>query len=170
MIVGLFGASTTGKTSIAQRVAVQTGCSLRCCGEIVKARAGVLGTRLSGLSAEEHQQIDDDTRKWASANDPCLVEGRYLNWVLAPIGKQITLVRLVATPEDRRARRTKRDPGPLTLTEDDLDLADSAFCTRMYSAGHQLSPWLVLNSSELSVEECVQRVITLMRGIEPPLG
>jgi cytidylate kinase len=170
MIIGLFGASTTGKTSIAKRVMVETSCALRCCGEVVKSRAAVLGTRLSELAAEEHQRIDDDTRKWAIANIPCLVEGRYLDRVLAPIGKHVLLVRLVATSADRRTRRLKRDVRPLTLTEDDLDLADSTFCTRMYSPGDQLVPKLVLNSSELSVEECVQRVITVMQRTETPLG
>src|SRR5258705_4185606 len=123
MIIGLFGLSSTGKTSIARRVMIETNCALRSCGEIVKSRAEFVGVHPNELSDEEHRQIDEDTRKWAIASDPCLVEGRYLDRVLAPIGPRVTLVRLVTTYADRRARRMQRDSRLLTLTEDELDLA-----------------------------------------------
>ena len=170
MIVGLYGSSSTGIATIARRVMHETNCALRSCGEIVKSRAGLLGAHPNELSEEVHRQIDDETRKWAVASDPCVVEGRYLDWVLAPIGSQVSLVRLEATQADRRMRWMARAPRPLTLTEDELDLADSAFCRQMYSSGEQLAPQLILNSSELSVEECVQRIIVLMRKTETPLG
>jgi cytidylate kinase len=171
MIISLCGASSTGKTTIARRLANEAGYPLRSCGEIVKSKATLLGVRLDELSDELHQEIDNETRSWAVANDPCLVEGRYLDQVFVPIGPQVTLVRLVATHADRRARLMARSfRPPLTITEDELDFADSAFCARMYNSAEKLTPQLILNSSELSVEECVNRIRVLMRKAETPLG
>jgi len=168
MIVALFGPSCTGKTTIAQRVMSELGLPLRSCGEAVKLKAGVLGLPLTELSDDEHRRIDDETRRWALANSPCLVEGRYLDRVLSPIASRVTLVRLDARNADREARRTPPDRVPLTITEEDLQ--DSLFGARMYNSMNQLAPQLILDSSELTVGVCVQRVIALIAALRKAPG
>jgi cytidylate kinase len=170
MIVALYGPSSTGKTTIARGVRSETNISLRSCGEIVKSRADLLGMPVSDLPDDEHRSIDHETRAWAAANKPCLVEGRYLDYVLGPLGAQVTLIRLDATALERKTRRVISRDRPLTIPGDDPDLLDSIFCTRMYAAGKQLAPQLILNSSEMSVEACVQRVVTLIQKACMPRG
>jgi hypothetical protein len=138
--------------------------STRFCGEAVKIKAKLLNVSIDSLPDAEHLAVDEETRRWARANDPGIVEGRYLDYVLSGVRPEITLVRLDATTSDRSIRRGQGTDRALTIHEDELDLADATFCARVYSSSSQSRPDFVLNSSELSVEECVQRVISILRG------
>lgn len=170
MIIGLFGASSTGKTTITRRVAPELTLPLRLCGEIVKSRSVGLGVSLMQLSDEDHQNIDSETREWAIKNKPCIIEGRYLDQVLYPMGAQVALIRLEANTADRRMRSLRSGSDPLTIMGEDPDLLDSMFRARMYRGVEHLIPQLTLSSSELSVEACAQRVIDFVQRVHPVLG
>jgi cytidylate kinase len=168
MIIGLFGPSSVGKTTIARLLSTGLGLPLRSCGEVVRDRAAQLALSPKDLPDEEHTIIDNDTRVWASSHQLCLVEGRYLDYVLAPIRSKVILVRLEATKADRQARQKEQGPQPLTLMHGDPDEIDRIFCTRMYKNIERISPSLMLSSSELSVEACVQRVKTWIIDARAP--
>jgi cytidylate kinase len=162
MIVALCGPSCTGKTTIAELVRNHTGLPLRCCGNTVKQKANELGVPVAELPDGEHRAIDAETVRWATSNSPCLVEGRYLQYVLAPIGSQVHLVSLEASDEDRRRRMVKT--GRLERLEhfEKAEKIDHEFAKRMYK-GRRLRPSLVVNSSHFSVEVCVRSVLEFLR-------
>jgi hypothetical protein len=167
MILALFGPSCSGKTTIARHASARLNIGARFCGEAAKLRARLLDISVGSLSDDEHRAVDEETRRWALASDPCIVEGRYLDYVLSMIRQKVTLVRLDATVSDRNIRRGPADRA-LTIPEDEPDLSDATFCARVYSSSSRIKPDFVLNTSELSVDVCVQRVISVMRG--PALG
>jgi cytidylate kinase len=165
MIIGIFGPFCVGKTTLARNLGDLLGLPYRLCGDAVRARARMLNIDLEELSEEEHRNIDRETREWAAANQPCIVDGRYLDYVLAPLINDVILVRLDAADEERRRRRS------LTLTEYQISQsADLAFSARMYSISKALLPSLVLSSSELSVEACAQRIKVLIASRRSSLG
>src|ERR1700692_869506 len=148
MIIGIFGPFCVGKTTLALHLGDLLGFPLRLCGDAVRARARVLNIDLQNLSDEEHRHIDRDTREWAAANQPCIVDGRYLNNVLAPLVNDVVMVGLDAPAADRRSRWFATTGHSLTSTEyRDLESADLAFSARMYSIGEALVPSLVFSSS-----------------------
>jgi cytidylate kinase len=165
----LFGFSCTGKTTLGQHLSEALVLPFRSCGEAVRDRARMLGIAFQDLSYREHRIVDDDTREWVRNNRPCVVEGRYLDYVLAPLRRDVVIIRLEASNEDR-SRREEMKSGLAAKNLDDQTKADLAFANHMYSMGEQLAPSLVLNSSEFPVETCVQRIISLIDSHRAQLG
>jgi cytidylate kinase len=171
MIIALFGPSCTGKTTLALRLGKLLGLPLRSCGEAVRTRAMMLGVSLHELSYDEHRRVDAETREWVLEKRPCLVEGRYLHSVLATLGREIVLIRLEASEEDWRRRDKTKHGRPASMTSlQERERNDLDFSKHMYSIGKPLAASLVLNSSEMSVEACVQRVKSLIENIRVPPG
>ena len=158
MIIALVGRSCTGKTTVARALSRALCLPLRLCGQIVRDRAKELRVSAAELPDEEHRAIDDGTRMWACAHPSCVIDGRYLDYVLASVGENVGVILLEAAETDRHARHRQRHAPSLTVTLDDPDEFDMMFCLRMYKNGKRLSPSLILNSSELSVESCVRRI------------
>lgn len=160
MIVAFFGSSRVGKTTIARALQYQLALPLRSCGAAVVERAVQLGVPFTDLPDDEHRAVDHETLSWVAGHELCLVEGRFLDSVLAAIAERTILVRLDATGEDRRQRWAARNM-PLTSIElEELDKVDVTFRARLYGTFHPIRPVLTLSTSELSVEACVQSVVS----------
>jgi cytidylate kinase len=171
MIVALSGSSCTGKTTVARRLRDLLGLPLRSCGEAVGMRATSLGVPWAQLGSDQHRQVDAETREWVWQNRPCLVEGRYLDRVLGPLGGEVVLVRLEASTDERISRQSAKRGLPSTATNFQEEAqAELAFAEQMYGIGERVTPSLVLNTSELSVEACVQRIKSLVEGFGVPPG
>jgi cytidylate kinase len=160
MIVAFFGPSRVGKTTIARALQNQLALPLRSCGAAVVERAVRLGVPFTDLPDDEHRAVDRETLSWVAGHESCLVEGRFLDSVLAAIAGRTILVRLDATGEDRCQRWAARNM-PLTSTElEELDKVDVTFRARLYGTSQPIRPVLTLSTSELSVEACVQSVVS----------
>jgi cytidylate kinase len=171
LIVALFGFSCTGKTTLGRRLGDVLGLPFRSCGEVVKDRARSLGIPLQELSYGEHRTVDADTREWVRKNRPCLVEGRYLDYVLSPLRREVILVRLEASGEVRRRREEAKKGLAITAKNlEEQEKADLVFSDHMYSISERLAPSLVLNSSELPVEACVHRIKSLIESFRARPG
>lgn len=113
------------------------------------------------LSLPEHQLIDTETRAWCQKHSGCggIVEGRYLDFVLAGLGVEITLVKC-DSPSDVRAKRISaksgRADGQLLIAE--RDRHDQDFCISSYIGVRRGVPTLVLDTSQLSIEQCVEQL------------
>jgi len=165
MIVALFGSSCTGKTTLGRHLSEVLAVPFRSCGEAVKDRARMLGIPFQELSYHEHRVGDNATREWVGKNSPCVVEGRYLDRVLAQVRREVILILLEASDDDRYRREEAKGRSPMTAKSlQDQAKADLAFSDHMYSMGERLTPSLVLNSSDLPVETCVQRIKSLIEG------
>jgi adenylate kinase family enzyme len=133
MIVAIYGPSSVGKTTVASRVAAEFKLPLRSCGRVVRDRAKSLGIELKVLPDAVHQEIDQETVTWAMTHQPCLIEGRFLNLVLAGVDSSAIFIRLTASDIQRQLRAC--NSGRTGITIDDLqrtDAADLCFIKRMF--------------------------------------
>jgi cytidylate kinase len=160
MIIGIFGASSVGKSSAARLLAQRRTLPLRACGSLVREVAESLHvSHPEELSDAVHRGIDEETLDWSLRNQPCLVEGRFLDRVLGRLTVKPFLVELRATSAVRQARACSRAGHVVSIEEVKLrDQADVAFRERMYSE-QALNPDLRFDTSTCTVQECVDRLI-----------
>jgi cytidylate kinase len=163
MILCLYGSTCSGKTTVARALASKLNFPLRSCGEEVRRVAGELDIALADVPEYGHRQIDRDTVAWAHEHRPCVIEGRFLDTVFASAAAPATLVRLVASDESRLVRGRTRNPA---FTSDDLgraDAEDAKHRARIYNALEEVVPWQTVDTSDLSVDECVRRIVTMLK-------
>jgi cytidylate kinase len=166
MIFCLYGPSCTAKTTLAPRVAQELNLPLRSCGGEVRQRAAALDMALADLPDEIHSEIDDATVVWGIGHQPCLIEGRFLDAVFAKRNAPIVLIKLTASLDQRCARWQNRQK-IFTLTVEDLvraDTEDVRFRARMFHFREPAVPDLTVDTSELTVDACAQRVKTYIRA------
>jgi cytidylate kinase len=85
MIFAIYGPSCVGKSTVSSRVAAELNLQFRSCGSAVRDRASVLGIDIKELPDAIHREIDQETVAWALTHQPCVVEGRFLDLVLAAV-------------------------------------------------------------------------------------
>ena len=159
MIIGIFGASCVGKSSAARLLAQRSTLPLRSCGSPVRQAAESLSVSLEELPDAVHRGIDEQTIDWSLRNRPCLVEGRFLDRVLARLSAKPFLIELRATPAVRQSRACSRAGHVVSCEElKRWDQADAVFRERMYSEP-ALKPDLSVDTSTCTVQECVDRLI-----------
>jgi cytidylate kinase len=162
MIVAFFGPSCVVKTTIARVLQDQLALPLRSCGAAVVERAARVGVPFTDLPDEEHRAVDHDTLSWVVSRQSCLVEGRFLDSVLAPVAGPTILVRLNARVEDRCRRWAARSTPSMSIRLEELDRIDDTLRARLYGTSQRIQPVLTLSTSELSVEVCAERVVSLL--------
>ena len=159
MIVGIFGASCVGKSSAARLLAERRPLLLRSCGSPVREAAEVLKVNLEDVPDAIHRSIDEQTVDWSLRSQPCLVEGRFLDRVLAGLSVKPFLIELRATFAVRQSRACSRAGHVVSIEElKGWDEADAVFRERMFSE-QALKPDLSLDTSTCTVQECVDRLI-----------
>ena len=153
--VALFGQCATGKSTLARLVSGELGIPLRACGDVVRERARELGVALDMVPMSEHAAIDHATVEWVLGQEQCIVEGRYLDFVLRPVADRITLIRLTASSQARlerlrksTGRSMKAQASALLQASDD---ADRQLTERLY-AGDPTVPHATLHTSAVSIE------------------
>jgi cytidylate kinase len=121
---------------------------------------------LADLPDEIHSEIDDATVVWGIGHQPCLIEGRFLDAVFAERNAPIVLIKLTASMNQRCARWQNRQK-IFTLTVEELVRADTDdvwFRARMFHFREPAVPDLTVDTSELTVDACAQRVKTYIRA------
>lgn len=159
MKIVIFGSSCTGKTTIAAPLAKELGFKIRSCGEEIKKKAKELNVKIDDLTNEVHHTIDNETVQWVISNDNCIVEGRFLDSVLSIISDRIFLIKLTATDAERCDRMKSR--GYTEFTTEDLctiDKLDRNFRNEHYKYSYGMTPVLVIDTSSLSVELCLNQI------------
>ena len=83
-VIALYGGTCVGKTTAAKHLAATLGWNLRDCGHEVVHAAERQGVAVRELPLDVHRSIDAETRLVTSgATDGMIVDGRYLQYVLA---------------------------------------------------------------------------------------
>lgn len=162
MLIALFGSSSVGKTTLAQALATQSSVELRGCGDIVRSCAKLRGVPVDAVADGDHRDIDAATREWCAKPGNRIVEGRFLDQVLQSMETPLILIKVVASDEVRGDRWCKRLGQP--LEEGQLaafDDADAAFRLRSYDVTAKLLPDFVLDTSDRSVELCLEELTSL---------
>lgn len=159
MVVALFGLTCVGKTTIGTALSAAIGSAVRSCGEVVRSEAQRLDVPIDGLADAIHHAIDAKTREWLVTRETGIVEGRYLNYVLAASRVRPQLIHLTAS-DDVRQKRGQLRFGPSFRLEDlrRIDEGDADFAGRIYTSDGPLPPDYVLDTSTASVVECVQEI------------
>jgi cytidylate kinase len=156
MIFCIFGGSCVGKTTVAKQIAAELGIPLRSCGSAVSERARPLRMNVRDLPDTIHREVDGCTVAWGLANQPCIIEGRYLDAVFAGVRAPVLLIHLTCSEARRQSRRDSSESSPFAMNSvQQADADDANFRTRMFPAPTETIPCLTIDSSEMTVEECV---------------
>ncbi len=166
MIIAIWGASATAKTSVAKYLAGKLGLPLRHCGVAVREAAADAGIQIENASDTLHQSVDDDTREWVRdhAGQGAILEGRFLDQVLIEL-PGMTLIQAVCASDIRCKRwseRTQSRFGEAQLA--DLDKADDLFRLRMYGSGNRGGQQISLDTSLGEVNQWTETLLELMEG------
>jgi cytidylate kinase len=163
MIFAIYGPSCVGKTTVARQIAAEFGLPLRSCGAAVRDRARALGIEPHALPDAVHRQVDEETLAWALANHPCLVEGRFLNFVLAGASQHVVLIRLHASDAERERRACISGRSGVTL--DELrkgDAADQVFTDRMFLLSGVGMSCVTVDSSNDTIPETAAKIAAIV--------
>lgn len=163
MILCLFGATCSGKTTVGQAVAARLNVPLRSCGDEVRRVARELDIALTDLPDESHRQIDRDTVTWGVEHQPCIVEGRFLDAVFAGTCTPATLIRLVASDARRAARWRAKNSAFTSAQLKQVDAEDANLRARIYNAQDEVVPCLTIDTSELTVDQSVSRIAAAIK-------
>ena len=101
--IAIFGRTCVGKSTVAQQLAGLIRWPIRHCGEMLKRRAQTAGTSVPNLSLQNHQEVDNETRRIATQDTNVIIEGGFLDIVLAGL-KNTILVRLTCNETEREQR------------------------------------------------------------------
>ena len=162
-LIALFGPSCTGKTTLARALAHDRGLPLRCCGELIKQQAAQRGVDVTGLSQEDHRDIDQGTREWCLSGGVRVVEGRFLDQVLAPVWSPATsvLFEISATGIARARRWAERINSIQTLSDvEAFDSDDLGFRVQAYSGVARVQPDWIVDTTDRSIEACLEEIAT----------
>ena len=160
--VAVFGASCSGKTTVAKALGKRIGFEVRNCGDLVRKRAAAAGVTPDALLDHEHRAIDAETRKVALEIDRGMViEGSFLDHVLDGVDG-IWFVKLEATERERERRH--KDRGGVGLISD-RDAADDRTRARLYTRDERMPPAFVIDTTGRSVEEVVDELTRRWRDV-----
>jgi cytidylate kinase len=159
MIVSIFGQSCVGKSTVAKLLSAELGLPLRSCGEEIKNAAKALGLDFLSLTDEDHREVDRQTLSWALDKCSCIVEGRFLDQVLYGLPVMPFSVCLAANADVRYERSSKRSNGSAEANElIKGDRVDSELRLRLYGDKGVLNPSISIDTSNLTVAECVNQI------------
>jgi cytidylate kinase len=165
MIFAIYGPASVGKTTVASRVAAELKLPLLSCGRVVRDRAKSLGIELHALPDTVHHEIDQETVTWARTHQPCLVEGRFLNLVLAGVDNPVIFIRLTASDIQRQLRACNSGRSGITIDNlQRVDAADLCFTKRVFRSPGVSVSCVTVDSSDMTVEECALRIRAIIEG------
>lgn len=172
MIIAIFGSSCTGKTTLSRALCAMVHLPLRSCGDAIRNKAEEVGVSWHELSDVDHQAVDAETLSWAIENTPCVVEGRYLDYVLAGLASATVWVELRASPDVRCGRLADRLGNRLLEVTDleEIDAAQLKFRRRLYGGASPMGTSIVLETSTSTIDESLERLMSFLDTISPDAG
>lgn len=172
MILAIYGPSCVGKTTIARILTTQLRVPVRLCGDVVRQASVDLGLDINALPDLMHREIDAETICWAnSSSGLCLVEGRYLDQVLAPLKSSIVLICFAATPQARAERwemKTGLKSGLSQIRQ--VDALDAAFRKKMYKNIQRFEPSITVDTTSQTPEESASCLMFHIENRKQELG
>ena len=152
--IAIFGDSCTGKTTFVKYLANKYSYHTRHCGDLVRVAARSAEVDVSKLSAESHSRVDSETVRWVkTAEGPKLVEGRYLNYVLAESCSALVLVRFLSDIDTRVQRSSVyNSSAEARYALFSADASDGEFRNRLYRGVDPLQANHTIDTSGLSMD------------------
>jgi cytidylate kinase len=162
MVIAIVGRSCVGKSTVATILGERWGLPVCHCGESVKEYAKSRSRRVSELTKEDHYSIDEATRRVASSTKSMIIEGTFLDIVLASI-PDVMLIRLTCSETERQRRFANRGSGDPDAYRE-RDAGDDALRTLLYDQSGVLSTCGELDTTRLTANE-VSDHIAKVRGL-----
>jgi len=161
-IIAIYGASCSGKTTVAEPLAMRLGMELRNCGAVVRERAAASGVSPGALRDDEHRTIDAETRAIVLHPDSrVVIDGSFLDHVLAGFD-DVWFVKLTASDGERERRYDQR--GALGRLPD-RDFSDEQLRSRLYEDSQRMRPQYIVDTTTLPIEEVVAQIARQWRAI-----
>ncbi len=164
--VALFGGSCTGKTTIGAGLSSKLNYKIRYCGQELKDLAREHGYYdLDNVPLSIHEEVDRATKEFVSSSTtPCIVEGRFLNFVLFD-SDDIIFIEVKCNDGERQDRLLSRFGNSTNLLISDIDCKDRAFTAETYKyALNSLPEAITVDTSSIGIDECVAIIIdTIMK-------
>ena len=156
LVLALYGASCTGKTTVARILAKELNCSLRSAGDAIRARSLELNVPQNSLALDEHRKIDETTRAMArSSVGPLVIEGTFLGALLFDL-KDIRRIKLICAEGERRRRWESRGGTPLHSRDD----ADRRLRQCLHGCRADGTPDITIETSSRTPEEIAKEINT----------
>jgi cytidylate kinase len=153
MIVAIYGKSCGGKTILSNSLSEQLSIGVRHCGEVVKELAAQVGVSPGELSPVDHLNIDEETRRAAAGHANLIIEGCFLDHVLAE--SQSILVELRCSREVRESRYQERNS---SMSFEAREKSDAELKALLYGDAPERSPDHTVDTTHLKTEETVMEV------------
>lgn len=154
MIIGIFGLTCTGKTSVADSLASELGYRVRHCGELIKQLAARNSRSPNELSSKEHADADEETRVSATQGNNLIIEGTFLDVVLTDV-RNCRLVRLSCDAAIREARYNVRRGGTSFADRESLD---AELRQRLYQSIPNRAPDLELDTTSKTADAVAREI------------
>ena len=163
--IAIFGGTCTGKTTFVKYLASKYSYLTRHCGDVIRSSARSAGVGVSELSAESHSRVDNETIRWVKdVEGPKLVEGRYLNCVLADNSSGVILVRFLANIDTRVQRSSVHNSSEeVRHALLHADVSDGELCNRLYRGVAPLESHHTIDTSGLSMDGIENELRRLLR-------
>lgn len=156
--LAIFGASCTGKTSVAKELLTQLNYAGRHCGDEVRALAKQRGLSIPELTLDDHRKLDLETALWVTSTTNGITDGCYLDYVLADLS-DVVFVRLDCEASERERRLSNRSGKLMLIVERDRD--DAALIRDLYPhPAHP--PDYVIDTTSLTILQTSDRVLELL--------
>ncbi len=171
-VVAVGGPPGSGKSTAARRVADLLGLAYHSAGELFRAEAKARGLSLEafGRYAEAHGEVDAelDRRMQALARPGALLEGRIQGPLCRRNGLAVDQVVITAEPAERARRLAARDHQSVEEAAQAIavrEAVEQARYRRFYGIDLAREPAdLTVDSTHLSREEVVDRIVVFLRG------
>ena len=173
LVIAIYGRSCTGKSTVAKIIADRFSIPIRHCGDVTQRAAADLNVDINDLTDDCHRKIDAETVEWVcEAKNWCLVEGRYLDHVLAPVAPTLILACFEASLQARAVRwQQKAQRMSYTVAGiKQLDCKDDAFRKRMYKSSGCIRPTITIDTTCLTPEEIANCLIKIVHAAQDGRG
>jgi|ERR1043165_689055 cytidylate kinase len=162
MIIGIFGKTCTGKSSVADVLTAQLDLSVRHCGDAIRSAAEKLGVTPVDLPSDIHKQLDSETRSLAISSAGLIIDGTFLDYVLEGV-PHVLLIQLICSDEVREQRNSLRSRSSMTAAQ--RDLIDERLRQLLYGQSSRAFPARVIDTTFLTVDEVARAVADAIRGL-----
>lgn len=156
MILAIYGRSAVGKTTVAEIIGTRLQVPVRHCGIALRAAVSEAGGTIAEADATVHARVDRETIEWCERQGRMggIVEGRFLDHVLAGRASTFLIVAMTASAKERAARlkgRQTQGLGPVDIAS--IDDAEDLFRLNMYGVTPKAPPTLTIDTTKGTASE-----------------
>lgn len=138
---------------------MRLGVEARHCGELVKGVASLKGVSPGDLTRQDHMELDARTAKLASQPELMVIEGCFLNYVLANV--DCMLLELTCDPLERKRRFELRGSSQSYSAQ---EVSDEDLIRSLYAGQQPKPPTLSIETTHTEADAVTEEVVQWLEG------